>query len=57
MSKKEHGSSSAPPPDAADLECERRKPKIAPVAAKIGEGRDNLHRREEWFRRRSDGPR
>lgn len=30
-------------------------PVIKPVDKKIGEGRDNLRRREEWFQRRSGG--
>ena len=28
-------------------------PDIEPVRRKIGEGRDNLRRREEWFQRRT----
>lgn len=28
-------------------------PDIEPVHRKIGEGRDNLRRREEWFQRRT----
>jgi hypothetical protein len=29
--------------------------KLRPVPKKIGEGTDNLRRREEWFKRRSGG--
>lgn len=38
--------------EQADEEDEL-SPKIKPVERKIGEGRDNLRRREEWFQRRT----
>jgi hypothetical protein len=43
--------------DSEQPECERAeqkpRPKIAPASVKIGEDRDNLRRRGEWFERRS----
>ena len=36
---------------------ERQPAPIKPVKKKIGEDRDNLRRREKWYRRRAgDGP-
>jgi hypothetical protein len=37
----------APPAD------EKPEPKLKPVGPRIGEGRDNLSRRAEWFQRRA----
>jgi hypothetical protein len=49
----EEGDGQSPAPDEDASDDEELSPEIKPVERKIGEGRDNLRRREEWFQRRT----
>jgi hypothetical protein len=54
QSPEEDDDGQSPAPDEqASEEDEGLSPDIKPVRRKIGEGRDNLRRREEWFQRRT----
>jgi hypothetical protein len=47
------GTEGAPSADRSTPDQEGSNVSIKPVKEKIGEGRDNLRRREQWFQRRS----
>jgi hypothetical protein len=53
QSPEEGEEQSSAPDEQASEEDEGLSPDIKPVQRKIGEGRDNLRRREEWFQRRT----
>jgi len=49
----EEADSQSPALDEQAADEDELSPDIEPVRRKIGEGRDNLRRREEWFQRRT----